>query len=100
MAKASRPKDKRLRAVMIDEWRRNGSVFDLGKVKVHASVDNGGGFKTTFNAMALGTRSNLLINTARSGFNSDGTVFSAVLSNRQPTSEGQEIIRKLKKKKK
>lgn len=100
MAKSSRPKDKRLRSVIIDEWRRNGSVGDLGKVKVWAYVDNGGSFKTTFNALGMSTRGSLLINTKGSGFNSDGTIFSAVLSSRQPTSDGQDFIKKLKKKKK
>ena len=94
------PRDTRLRAMVIDDYTaRNGSTNGIESLRINATVDGGGSFKTTFRALGASTRGNLRINAARSGFSSDGKTYSAVISNRQMTDATRDLVKKLKNKK-
>ena len=100
MAKEYRPKDRRLRSVLIDSYRRtHNSTEGLPRLKVNVIIEGGGSFKTTFNALGASTRGNLLVNLERSGMSSDGKTYSAVISNRQVDDASKELIKKYKKRK-
>ena len=52
MAKEYRPKDRRLRSVLIDSYRKtHNSTEGLPRLKVNVIIEGGGSFKTTFNAL-------------------------------------------------